>query len=141
MNGIGSIYVEIPAVASLLLEAVKYIVRRYFVMDMDYQFPMNVYYVLLPLCQVLVAPVLLYAGLIQALPEYMSNISSLQDFAKILVSVGIQSLLSVIVYGTGVAPFKREGRNRAAEQELKEAIDNAIEAGETIVASDGPGDI
>lgn len=118
MNGLTNVFVSIPVAASAFMEVVKYAIR-WALQDPTYEFPMKFYAVMLPVAQVLVVPILAFAGLLESVPEHV-DFSSLQaTIATILVAL-IQSVLSVIVYGTAISPLKHEAKFRKLRNEIQE---------------------
>lgn len=126
MNGLGDVYLDIPILASLLLDGFKYIVRRWVVQDMNFEFDLKLYGILLPLAQLLAAPILVAVGFLDMMPEYI-------DFSNgtaIMATIGtvlVQAFASVFYYGTVINPVKKEAEYRHLKREIEDITSNVPE--------------
>lgn len=131
MNGnVTDIIVSQPMMASLLLEGTKYALRRWILADPNYDFPLQVYSILLPVYQIISVPLLVWLGFMTSYPEHIDFSSAEAGFRTLLVAI-VQSLISVFWYNNTVSPIKTEASIRNIESEIKSAL---------AIAEDGAGD-
>jgi len=106
--------ITVASVASLALEGLKWLVRRYIVEDMNWEFPLKFYAALLPIMQIIVSPFLIYFGV----AEDAFQFGSVAEFIQTLVRVGVQSAISIVFYGQVISPLKNAARVRELDSDV-----------------------
>jgi len=89
--------ITVSSLATLALEGLKNLVRL-IKKDWEFDFSPAFYGITIPVMQLLVQPALVW---MDVLPADQLTLSF-----KLLITVFIQSLMSVVIYNTGVKPFK-----------------------------------
>lgn len=101
---IGGLTVSSSVLASLFMEAIKFIVRKWVVKDMTYDFPTKFYAVVLPFLNALMPFVLVYGLGVQSADPILTM--DPLSIVRYLLLVLIASLGSVMVNTTGIRPLK-----------------------------------
>ena len=94
--------ITVGGVASLILEGIKWIVRK-IMGNMEYDFPAWVYTLSLPVLAFFVQPLLVWLGVLPAEPIVW-------DW-QLLVKVILESLIAVVTYTAGIKPLKEYARS------------------------------
>lgn len=89
--------ITVSSLATLALEGLKSLVRI-IKKDMAFDFSPAFYGITIPVMQLLVQPALVW---LEVLPADQLTLSY-----KLVITVFIQSVMSVVLYNTGVKPFK-----------------------------------
>jgi hypothetical protein len=93
--------ITVASLATLVLEAIKTLIRL-LKKDMEFEFSEKFYLFIIPVLELVVQPALVWLGVLP--PEEMTL------SWKLLITVIIESLMSVIVYNQAVKPFKAYAR-------------------------------
>jgi len=88
---------SVATLASLALEGLKALVRI-IKKDMSFDFSEQFYYITLPVMQLLVQPVLVW---LEVIP-----VDAMELSFKLVFIVFVESVMSVVLYNTGIKPFK-----------------------------------
>lgn len=95
-------FLTVATVALLFMEGVKFIVRKWVVKDLTYNFSVSFYVIALPVLQLLAQPVLVYFDILDPVAVTLS--------LKTVLSVFFQSMASVFIYNGTAKPFKAYAR-------------------------------
>lgn len=130
-----SIFITIPIAASTLISGIKWFFRQ---LDPNFEFSMNFYKFMLPVSQVIVAPILLVAGFITELPEYL-DFTSYEGWIRTIIWATISSAISVFYHGNVVEKWN----TASGVKELNNNTDNLSDDFENVVEDleDRVGDI
>jgi hypothetical protein len=97
---------------ALLLEALKWIIRKWVLKDMEWDFPPEFYTVAIPVLNFAVVPLLALL-----MVEGYEMPSDWQAWGLTLVQTGVASLISVFGYEKGIKPLKNYAEAKQLEGE------------------------
>lgn len=89
------------AVSLLVLEGIKYILRKWIIKNPEFDFDPKFYYIALPVLNVLLIPLLalIFVGQFEMPTDWTG-------FARLIIQTLIASLISVFGYDQGLKPLK-----------------------------------
>lgn len=97
------------AVSTLVLEVVKFIIRRT-LKNPSYDFPQKFYIVAIPVLNIIVVPGLAFLGF-----QGYSMPTDWQEWGMEIVRVLVGSLVTLVTYTAGLKPLKKVEENKALE--------------------------
>lgn len=92
-------------VAPFILEVIKYIIRKFILKDMKFDFPVKFYAVAIPVLTILVEPFLALLGV-----EPYVVPTDLVEFTRKVLLVFVSAVLSVFTYNSVIKPTKEYAR-------------------------------
>lgn len=100
MDGLYDMFIS-GGVAALLLELIKWVVRKWVLKQPDFDFHPNIYLVAIPVLNILLIPVAALLGVEGAVmpTDWIS-------FVRSAVAILVQSLVTVFVYQGSIKPLK-----------------------------------
>ncbi len=95
---------SVTTIAMLVLEGIKWSVRKFVKKDSEYDFSLGFYTIAIPVLNLLLQPFMVWLGLLEAGAVTLN--------AQLLMTVLLESLGTVFVYENTLKPLKEYSKNK-----------------------------